>query len=75
VATACSSFFLTSVAARFAFCPPSKFSEHSMSYMHPAALAARRKYWTRHDAWRFAAPGTPEAKMRAGSTPRQRAYD
>ena len=34
-----------------------------MSYMHPAALAARRKYWTRHDAWRFAAPGTPEAKM------------
>ena len=34
-----------------------------MSYMHPAALAARRKYWTRHDAWRFAAPGTPEARM------------
>jgi hypothetical protein len=34
-----------------------------MSYMHPAALAARRKYWTRPDAYRFAAPGTPEAKM------------
>ena len=34
-----------------------------MSYIHPAALAARRKYWTRHDAWRFAAPGTLEAKM------------
>jgi hypothetical protein len=34
-----------------------------MSYLHPAALAARRKYWTRHDEWRFAAPGTPEAKM------------
>ena len=34
-----------------------------MSYIHPAALAARRKYRTRHDAWRFAAPGTPEAKM------------
>jgi hypothetical protein len=33
-----------------------------MSYMHPAALAARRKYWTRPDAYRFAAPGTPEAK-------------
>jgi hypothetical protein len=34
-----------------------------MSYMHPAALEARRKYLTRHDAWRFAPPGTPEAKM------------
>ena len=34
-----------------------------MSYIHPAALAARRKYWTRPDAYRFAAPGTPEAKM------------
>jgi hypothetical protein len=34
-----------------------------MSYMHPAALAARRKYWTRPDAYRFAPPGTPEAKM------------
>ena len=33
-----------------------------MSYIHPAALAARRKYWTRHDAYRFAAPGTPEAE-------------
>ena len=34
-----------------------------MSHMHPAAIAARRKYWTRHDAYRFAPPGTPEAKM------------
>lgn len=34
-----------------------------MSYMHPAALEARRKYYLRHDAYRFAAPGTPEAKM------------
>jgi hypothetical protein len=34
-----------------------------MSYIHPAALEARRKYWTRPDAYRFAAPGTPEAKM------------
>src|ERR1044072_1531400 len=34
-----------------------------MSYMHPPALEARRKYWTRHDAYRFAPPGTPEAKM------------
>jgi hypothetical protein len=31
--------------------------------MHLAALAARRKYWTRPDAYRFAPPGTPEAKM------------
>src|ERR1044072_271332 len=38
-------------------------SEHLLSYIHPAALEARRKYWTRHDAWRFAAPGTPEAQM------------
>ena len=34
-----------------------------MSYMHPAALEHRRKYWLRPDAYRFAAPGTPEAKM------------
>ena len=34
-----------------------------MSTIHPAALAARRKYWTRPDAYRFAPPGTPEAKM------------
>jgi hypothetical protein len=38
-------------------------SEHLMAHFHPAALATRRKYWTRHDAWGFAAPGTPEAKM------------
>jgi hypothetical protein len=35
-------------------------SGHHMSTIHPAALAARRKYWTRPDAYRFAAP---EAKM------------
>ena len=34
-----------------------------MSYIHPAALAARRKDWTRPDAYRFALPGTPEAEM------------
>ena len=34
-----------------------------MSYFHPIWLEGRRKYWTRPDAWRFAAPGTPEAKM------------
>ena len=34
-----------------------------MAYIHPAALAARRQYWTRPDAYRFAPPGTPEAKM------------
>jgi len=31
--------------------------------MHPDALAARRRYWTRPDAYRFAPPGTPEAQM------------
>jgi hypothetical protein len=41
---------------RFALCPPYNSSRHRMSYMHPAALAARRKYWTRPDAYRFAAP-------------------
>ncbi|TMI99415.1 MAG: hypothetical protein E6G97_22755 [Alphaproteobacteria bacterium] len=34
-----------------------------MSYAHPIWLAGRRKYWTQPDAWRFAAPGSPEAKM------------
>ena len=32
-----------------------------MSYMHPAAIAARRKYWTRHDAHRFAPPVPPKS--------------
>ena len=31
--------------------------------MHPASLEARRKNWTRPDAYRFAPPGSPEAKM------------
>jgi hypothetical protein len=34
-----------------------------MSYIHPAALEHLRKRWERADAYRFAAPGTPEAKM------------
>ena len=34
-----------------------------MSYIHPAALEGLRKRWERADAYRFAAPGTPEAKM------------
>jgi hypothetical protein len=34
-----------------------------MSYVHPAAAEHLRKRWTRPDAYRFAAPGTPEAKM------------
>ena len=34
-----------------------------MAWIDPRAEAARRKYWTRHDAYRFAAPGTPEVKM------------
>jgi len=33
-----------------------------MSYMHPAALEYQRKRFTRPDAYRFAPPGTPEAK-------------
>jgi CDI toxin RNase A-like protein len=32
-----------------------------MSYIHPAALEHLRKRWERPDAYRFAAPGTPEA--------------
>jgi hypothetical protein len=34
-----------------------------MAYMHPAAIEHQRKRWERADAYRFAAPGTPEAKM------------
>jgi hypothetical protein len=34
-----------------------------MSYAHPIWLEGRRKYRTRPDAYRFAAPGSPEAKM------------
>jgi len=33
-----------------------------MTYFHPAAVEHRRKRFTRADAYRFAAPGTPEAK-------------
>jgi hypothetical protein len=32
-----------------------------MVYIHPAAVEHHRKRWLRHDAYRFAAPGTPEA--------------
>ena len=34
-----------------------------MAYFHPAAVAHRRRLYMRHDAWRLAAPGTPQAKM------------
>jgi len=34
-----------------------------MAWIHPAAVEHRRKLFTRADAYRFAAPGTPEAKM------------
>ncbi|MGB9364688.1 MAG: hypothetical protein WCE79_01610 [Xanthobacteraceae bacterium] len=34
-----------------------------MTYFHPAWLEHQRKRYTRADAYRFAAPGTPEAKM------------
>jgi hypothetical protein len=33
-----------------------------MAYMHPALAEHLRKRWERADAYRFAAPGTPEAK-------------
>ena len=33
-----------------------------MSYMHPDAVEHHRKRWLRHDAHRFAKPGTPEAE-------------
>jgi len=33
-----------------------------MAYIHPAAVEHQRKRWTRPDAYRFAPPGTPEAK-------------
>jgi len=32
-----------------------------MSYIHPDAIEHHRKRWLRHDAHRFAAPGSPEA--------------
>jgi len=34
-----------------------------MSYIDPAAAEHLRKRWTRNDAYRFAPPGSPEAKM------------
>jgi len=34
-----------------------------MTYFHPAWLEHQRKRYVRADAYRFAAPGTPEAKM------------
>src|SRR6185295_2298856 len=36
--------------------------ESVMSYMHPAAVEHLRKRWTRPDAYRFAPPGSPEAR-------------
>ena len=33
-----------------------------MAYIHPAAVEHHRKRWTRPDAYRFAPPGSPEAK-------------
>ncbi len=34
-----------------------------MAWIDPRYEAERRKYWTRPDAYRFAPPGSPEAKM------------
>jgi hypothetical protein len=34
-----------------------------MTYFHPAWVEHQRKRYTRADAYRFAAPGTPEARM------------
>src|SRR5205807_532426 len=36
-------------------------NETSMATIHPDAVAHHRKRWLRHDAYRFAALGTPEA--------------
>jgi hypothetical protein len=33
-----------------------------MAYIHPLAIEHHRKRWLRHDAHRFAKPGTPEAQ-------------
>jgi len=40
-----------------------------MAYFHPAAVAHRRKLYMRHDAWRLARPGKPEAKMPGWADP------
>jgi hypothetical protein len=34
-----------------------------MSYPHPAWVEHQRKHWLRPDSYRFARPGTPEARM------------
>jgi len=34
-----------------------------MAWIDPRAVAHRRKMFTRHDAWRWAPPGSPESKM------------
>jgi hypothetical protein len=40
-----------------------------MAWFDPRAVAHRRKIFTRHDAWRWAPPGTPEAKMPGWADP------
>jgi hypothetical protein len=46
--------------ARTRFARPTNL-EIPMAYIHPDAVEHHRKRWLRHDAYRFAAPGTPEA--------------
>jgi hypothetical protein len=36
-------------------------TRHAMATIHPDAVAHHRKRWLRHDAYRFAPPGSPEA--------------
>lgn len=40
-----------------------------MAWFDPRAVAHRRKMFTRHDAWRWAPPGSPEAKMPGWADP------
>src|SRR5215213_1406247 len=44
-------------------CPPHDHPSIPMTYFHPAWLEHQRKHFTRADAYRFAPPGTPAAKM------------
>jgi hypothetical protein len=40
-----------------------------MAWFDPRAVAHRRQMFTRHDAWRWAPPGSPEAKMPGWADP------
>src|ERR1043166_3165000 len=56
----------TDPACRWRSCglrtPRRRIRDLHMSYMHPALAEHLRKRWERADAYRFAAPGGPDAK-------------